>query len=145
MNPRGDELVKVDWDASVQVLKADTAELVAEQPEHMDWITSLAWSADGSQITSASSDGLLRIWDVTTGELLKVPSGQMEPGPITAENPDGTRSASAGNDGVTITDTAASAVIAFLPGPSNTVSWSPDGTRLAVALRNGTIKIWGEE
>jgi hypothetical protein len=32
-----------------------------------------------------------------------------------------------------------------LPASSGAIDWHPDGTRLAVANRNGTITIWGEE
>ncbi len=142
-------VAKADWDGTVQVWKtdpeADADELIAEHPEHMDWITAVSWNNDGSQITSAGSDNKVRTWDAATGELLEIAEGQMEAGPVTAKNPDGTRSARAGDDGTTITDTATREVIAFLPGPANAISWSPDGAGLAVALRNGTIKIWGEE
>jgi WD40 repeat protein len=65
--------------------------------------------------------------------------------PRLGTSPDGTRTAQAGHDGVTITEVATGTVIARLPGPANAVAWSPDGARLAVALRNGTVKIWGEE
>jgi WD40 repeat protein len=144
LNPSGSLIAAVDWDESVQVWDAATGESLSIQPQHTDWITSLAWSAEGMKITSAGSDRKVRTWDAATGTLLEITDGQMEAGPVTANSPDSTKTARAGDDGTTITDTAAGQVIAFLPGPANAVSWSPDGARLAVALRNGTIKIWGE-
>jgi Tol biopolymer transport system component len=36
-------------------------------------------------------------------------------------------------------------LIAVLPGLADAAAWSPDGTRIAVALRNGTIKLWSTD
>ncbi|PHN07772.1 WD40 domain-containing protein [Flavilitoribacter nigricans] len=43
---------------------------------HTQAVLSLDFSSDGSQLLSASSDGTLMIWDVTTGKLIKSSSKQ---------------------------------------------------------------------
>lgn len=131
------------WDGRVQVVDSKTGRPLAQRFEHTDWITGLVWQGD--RITSANLDGWLRIWDSETGALADVRWGTLgSAGPEVAASPDGSRTASAGDEGVTITD-AAGQVIAQLPGSANAVAWSADGSRLAVALRDGVINIWRAE
>jgi WD40 repeat protein len=40
----------------------------AELKGHTDWVTSVAFSQDGSQVVSGSRDKTVRIWNVTTGD-----------------------------------------------------------------------------
>jgi COMPASS component SWD3 len=40
-------------------------------PAHSDPVTSVSFSRDGTVVCSASHDGLIRLWDVPTGECLK--------------------------------------------------------------------------
>jgi WD40 repeat protein len=43
---------------------------------HKDWITSLAFSADGKRLVSASlSDSSFRVWDIATGKLVRFHQG----------------------------------------------------------------------
>jgi len=144
-SPDGKRLAAVSWDDTLRVWDVTGAQPPRILYEHTDWITGLKWSDDGSQIISSSGDGWLRIWNTADGTLLDARPDTLEAGPRVAVSPDGTRQAEARSDGTTITDTATGEEIAVLPGAANAVSWSPDGARLAVALRNGIIKIWGHE
>jgi WD40 repeat protein len=38
---------------------------------HTNWIWSVAFSPDGSLLTSGSADATVKLWDVQTGECLK--------------------------------------------------------------------------
>src|SRR5690606_4133708 len=100
--------------------------------------------ADGQRVTGVSADGLARTWDAASGALLETsPLAPFAPA-SEAARPDGARRAVAGAGGVMIYETSTGAVLARLPGAANAVAWSADGTKLAVALRNGTIKVWEE-
>ena len=45
---------------------------------HTDWVTALAFSPDGSTLASSSLDRTIKLWNLTTGELLQTfPAGRM--------------------------------------------------------------------
>lgn len=66
------------------VLPSDTTKLICDYMPCKDWheeltlqkqgdsVTSAAFSPDGSKVATASGDGMARIWDASTGELLHV-------------------------------------------------------------------------
>lgn len=143
INPAGNRIVQMHWDGGIELIDPLADKILATRYEHVDWISALSW--EDNQLTSSSSDGKLRLWDAATGGLIDISDGQLEPGPVEAQSPDGSKIAAVGDSGTTITEAATGEIIAVLPGPSNAVVWSPDGLQLAVALRNGTIKIWGEQ
>lgn len=124
--------------------------VVDGQPEHADWLRAVGWFEDGSSIFAYGEYGLVRTWDVATGEFLTLlgdPSGDtFRPIPLPAASPDGTKTLTLDDGGIVrILDTATGDVIAELPGLANAAAWSPDGVMVAVALRNGTVQIWKEE
>jgi WD40 repeat protein len=53
------------------------AERVVQQ--HADWVTSLAFSNDGSKLASASRDRTARIFDIKTGDLLETYAEHVQP------------------------------------------------------------------
>lgn len=143
-SPQGDQVAVIGWDTMLSVWSALVCAPKLYRFEHTDWIQAVGWSVDGRTVTGVSGDGLARVWDAASGALLEAsPYAAVEPA-REAISPDGTRRALAGDAGVTITATGSGSVIARLPGAANAVAWSADGARLAVALRNGTIKVWEE-
>jgi WD40 repeat protein len=147
LSPDGAKQAFASWDGAVWVSDAAAGNvLLAEQPEHMDWIIALAWSDDGSAVIDVTLDGRAHLWDVESGDLIEVTTGRSVAPTTSADSPDGSRRAEIdGGGAVRILDAASGDVITELPGQANAVGWSPDGTRLAVALRNGTIAIWSEQ
>ena len=142
--PDGSRLATLGWDDTVRMWDPNAIELAA-QHEHMDFIVALAWSDDGANVIDVTLDGRAHIWDVESGELLETVTGRSEGPSRFAESPDWSRRAEIDDGGIVrIVDAASGDVIMELPGRANAVSWSPDGSRLAVAVRNGTIKIWSE-
>jgi WD40 repeat protein len=145
MQPYGNLVATLGWDDTVRLwdfaTRAENA--IPAQHEHMDFITALAWSDDGTTVIDVTLDGRAHIWDVASGDLLDTVTGRSVEPTLSAESPDGSRRAAIDDTGIVhIVDAASGDLIMGLPGRANGVSWSPDGSRLAVAVRNGTITIW---
>jgi WD40 repeat protein len=45
---------------------------------HADWVTSVAFSADGSKVVSGSDDNTVKIWSADNGEVLQTLSGEID-------------------------------------------------------------------
>jgi WD40 repeat protein len=143
-NPDGTEIALLSWDTTVRVWDVTQDRRAAIQPEHTDWIVWVGWG--GETVRALALHALLFIWDASDGALIQAARSEQAPLPGPDTTPDGTRRFTIDADGTLhILDAATGAAIAQLPGQANTAAWSPDSTRLAVALPNGTITIWGEE
>lgn len=69
------------------------------QVGHLAQVNSIAFTADGRTIVTASDDRSIRLWDAQTGELLRVLTGHSGPVSRLALSPDGKILASGGGDG----------------------------------------------
>ncbi len=144
-SPQGDEVALIGWDSAFSVYYARASVEKAYRYEHTDWIEAVRWHEDGFRVIGASGDGVARTWDVGSGALLDVSLDDAAVEPARAAlRPDGARRAVIEDGGVTVYDEDSGGVIARLPGAANAVAWHADGSRLAIALRNGTIKVWVE-
>jgi WD40 repeat protein len=110
----------------------------------------LAFSPDGIWLVSDGVDRTVRVWDATTGRLLKTLEGHTRRVLAVTLSPDGTRLATASADGtVKIWDTRTDQVLTTLEshqglGPWS-VAFSADGRRLATGDGNGNasvMRIW---
>jgi WD40 repeat protein len=120
---------------------------------HAEPLISLAFTADGKQLTSVSFEGTMLHWDAGTGELLRARPKHIGPVLTTGFNvafrPDGQRFASADDTTVKVWDVAtgqekAKITPQFLATPPLTLAYSADGRRLAAAVWDA-IKVWDAE
>jgi len=113
---------------------------------HAVAVTSVAITTDGSIVASGDADGLVRLWNLDTGELLSDLTGHLDVVTGLAFSPDGTLLASASLDGtLRLWDVRSGAVLArFGDGdvPFNDLVFNSRGTTLATAGADGTVQMW---
>jgi WD40 repeat protein len=66
---------------------------------HAELVTSLAFSADGRMVASASQDRSVRVWDIASRKMLLTFVGHAGPVTALAFSPNGRRVVSASSDG----------------------------------------------
>ena len=117
---------------------------------HVDGVTAVAWSPDGSRIATGSAVGV-RVWDAVTGEDLF--SLELECGrgvESVAWSPDSRRIATGSDVGVQVWDAVTGENVLSLEHDHGvgSVAWSPDGSRI-VTGSFGAVRVWdavtGEE
>jgi WD40 repeat protein len=113
---------------------------------HTDHVYSIAFTPNSRLLLSSSEDKTLRVWDVESGQCVRVIQNYAVALYDIAWSPDGCQLASAGSDLlVTIWDVVARTPPRVLRGHSWTVygvAWSPDDRLLASCGRDDTVRLW---
>ncbi|MEU6806776.1 WD40 repeat domain-containing protein, partial [Streptomyces neyagawaensis] len=106
----------------------------------------MAFSPDGTLVTTAGDDGWVRIWNAATGVLRHSLTDHVSGSRAVAFSPDGTLLATGGEDRrVRLWDPRTGAGLQTLSGHEgyvNTVAFSPDGTLLATAGYDRSVRLW---
>ncbi|NHZ71772.1 MAG: protein kinase, partial [Aquificales bacterium] len=127
---------------------AETLETFGLLQGHLDRVSAVTWSPDGSTLASASWDGTIKLWDVETGEEIGILPGEDQY--LTVDwSPDGELlAAGTWSDIVEVWDVESGRLAGELSGHSGSVlhvAWSPDATLLASADDEGIVIIWNRE
>lgn len=129
------------WDR----VSGQTRELAGHATAAFELVPDVAWSDDGLQLASASTDRTARLWNAATGEEQFVLGGHGEMVSDVEFSPDGKRLLTADVRGtLKLWDPTTGAEMLSLRGRAgrlNSVAWSSDGTRIA-ATSDGKLLIW---
>jgi WD40 repeat protein/serine/threonine protein kinase len=114
---------------------------------HTDDVFGVAFSPDGRTAVSISDDGIMILWDVATGAIIRrFPSGHTGRYSRIYFSPDGRTTLSGGTDGLVIlNDPATGKVIRRFEGHTgavNEVRFSPDGQTALSASDDKTLILW---
>ncbi len=105
-----------------------------------------AWSPDGRFILTGSLDGVARVWDAASGEVVQQLSGHSGPVRAVGWSPDGQRLATGGEDGtLRLWDAQSGEQISSAQGhigPVLSLDWSPSGELLASGGADGVAQVW---
>ena len=115
---------------------------------HNECIYFVSFNDDGSRVLSMSTDSIMHIWDASNGKLLETKKTLPVPRNVTTVvSPNGYLKAKVSDDVtmIDILDNRTGQVIGKLKGHSgkiNCMSFSPDGSELASASDDNTIRTW---
>ncbi|PLZ80949.1 hypothetical protein CEN44_29050 [Fischerella muscicola CCMEE 5323] len=113
---------------------------------HSESVNSVAFSPDGKTIASGGPDKTIKLWDTTTGRVIKTLTGHNNGVYSIAFSPDGKTIASGSADNtIKLWDVTTGQVIKTLTGHNNevySVVFSPDGKTIASSSVDNTIKLW---
>jgi WD40 repeat protein/serine/threonine protein kinase len=141
---------------TVKVWDAKTGQLLRQLKGHSNMVVGIAFSPDGQRLASVSwvrrneempSRGEMKIWDVTTGNLLLTVPGHESLMNCVAFSPDGKRLATSGSQDTTVKiwDAQTGEEQRTFRGHNHKVqcvAFSPDGKRLAWGSTDSTVKVW---
>jgi WD40 repeat protein len=131
---------------AVKVVDAGLGAAATVELPHPARAHAAAWSADGRQLATACADGLARIWDVASGELVATFTGHQDDVNWVAWSPQGGQLATAASDGtVRLWEVDGGAMLEVFREPVGQVwevAFSPDGTRLAGVAADGCLHLW---
>lgn len=133
----------VDTDGNVSKLRF---ELVSDRVTdvlrgHTDSVNTVAFSPDRKTLASGSSDGAVKLWDVSRRELIATLTGHAYPVMGVAFSRDGTLASGSWHEGVKLWDLTTLDETVTLEGTAEVV-FSPDGSLLASGSGTPTILLW---
>ncbi len=126
-----------------------TGEPRVEFERHAGSVEGVGFLPDGKQLVSGSSDGTLRVWDVTGGETELVIEGANLGAYCLAVSPDGTKAAAGCKDGVlrefSVADGELLRELKGHLGYVRSVKYTHDGNMLLSTAGDGTVRLWTPE
>lgn len=120
---------------------------------HSNWVTGVAFTADGKHLASGSWDQSVKMWDVSTGLPVRTVGSELQFVQALAASRDGRYLAAENSrDTVTVWDTASGEVLHSFPTDRHihaagnnwvySIAFSPDDRVLASGIDDTTVRLW---
>jgi WD40 repeat protein len=140
----GRYIVSGSSDTTAKVWDGSTGKLLLTYTKHGDDVRAVSWSSDDTRIVSSCLSGPVYIWASDTGQTLFTYGNQDDFEILAvAWSHNGKYIASASDDAKTHVWNAQNGQLlqAFSSGPINSLSWSPDDTRIVTAS-DSVVQVW---
>ena len=157
-SPDGKTLALGTWSSTVKLIELSTGKELPAPARHKDWVSSVAFSADGKLLVSAGgsefkparnnsqTSGEVKLWDVAARQELGPLTGHTSKIMSATFSPDSQTLATASADRtVRLWDVATRKERAVLAGHADAVwcvTLTPDGKTVASASWDRTVKLW---
>jgi len=115
---------------------------------HSNRIYEASFSPDGRYVVTASGDSLAKIWDVSSGNLVRTLKGHSSHVFSAQFSPDSNRVVTAGGETAKIWEVSTGTQIKMLIGHAKIVhsaAYSPDGRVIVTTSEDGTAKLWNAQ
>jgi hypothetical protein len=114
---------------------------------HADTVVSVAISPEGQTLVSGSGDMTIKVWELSTGKLMRTLTGHAAEVWSVAISPEGQTLVSGSQDmTIKVWELFTGKLVRTLTGhadPVRSVAISPDGQTLVSGSQDMTIKVWG--
>ena len=144
LSPQGKQLaVSVERENAVRLYDCG-AWAERQLAGHLDFVSGLAFSPDGTILATGSMDGTIRLWNTVSGQTIGSLPGHMQETTDVAFAPDGRTLASLGRDEslkLWHLPTLREVFSEELPEAGSWLRFSPDGSRLAVEISSDTLRL----
>jgi eukaryotic-like serine/threonine-protein kinase len=143
-SPDGQIVAAGGADHFVWMWETATGKVKRKLSGHNKTIRDVAFAPDGRHLATVGDDGIGLVWDTGTGERIATLSGHTRPLTTIAFNADGRFLATAGTDEakVNLWDATTFRLQQSLDlGPAESVAFAPDNTKLAIAGRDGIVRV----
>jgi serine/threonine protein kinase len=146
-SPDSQYIASCSHDTTVHVWHVESGKLIYTYPGHIDRVVGLAWEPHGRRIASGSVDTTVQVWDAFTGANATIYRGHsQEVESVAWRNGSVTPCIASGSEDLTaqvwrVTDRT---LLYKFPASKEveSVTWSPDGTRLAFGSADKTAQVW---